>query len=283
MIFKAYLQLSKSTLSLAIALSAFVGYSITGKVNLSDSILLIIGVFLLSSAASAINQYQEKNTDLLMLRTLNRPIPSKIISPRNALFFSIILMFFGVLFLSLLSYICIILGLLNIVIYNFIYTPLKYKSQFALIPGGLVGAIPPLIGWFATGGNTLSPAIMFISVFMFLWQIPHFWILLIKYQVDYKNAQIKNVTENISINKIKFILFIWILSTSVLTFSFPVFGIITSGFNLVSLVILNISFIAFFSKILFKSLISSQLKFANISLHLYLILIFIIIISEKII
>ncbi|OFX58676.1 MAG: hypothetical protein A2046_10140 [Bacteroidetes bacterium GWA2_30_7] len=283
MIFKAYLKLSKSILSLAVALSAFVGYSLTKNINLIDSLILISGVFMLSSAASALNQYQERNTDLLMQRTANRPIPSKNISANEALIFSIILIILGTLVLSTLNSISVILALLNIILYNFIYTPLKYKSQFALIPGGFVGAIPPLIGWFATGNNTLSPAIIFISAFMFLWQIPHFWILLIKYQSDYKNAKIKNVTEIISINKIAFILFIWIFSTSILTFSFPFFGIITSSFNLICLLILNILFIAIFSKILFKSLISNQLKIANLSLHLYLILIFIIIISDKII
>lgn len=280
---KIYSQLSKSVLSLAIALSAFVGYSIAGSINLIDSLLLLSGVFLLSSAASALNQFQERNTDLLMQRTASRPIPAKNISPKNALIFSISLIIIGTFLLSALNLYCALLGLLNIIFYNFIYTPLKYKSQFALIPGGFVGAIPPLIGWFATGNDALSPAIIFVSAFMFLWQIPHFWILLIKYQSDYKNAQIKNVTESISLNKINFILFIWILSTSILTFSFPLFGIITSSFNLVSLIVLNIFLVAIFSKILYKNLISNQLRLANLSLHLYLVLIFVIILVDKII
>lgn len=278
---KYYLQLSKALLSLAIALSAFVGYTLNGNINLLDSVILISGVFLLSGAASALNQYQERKTDVFMERTANRPIPANIISPKQALIFSISLIIFGTLLLSALSYLSVLLGLLNITIYNLIYTPLKYKSQFALVPGGFVGAIPPLIGWFASGVDYLSPAIIFIAAFMFLWQIPHFWILLIKYQSDYKNAKIKNVTENISLNKINFILFIWILSTSVLTFSFPLFGIITSGFNLVSLIVLNVFLVAVFSKILVNNFISSQLKIANLSLHLYLVVIFVMIISDR--
>lgn len=278
---KSYLILSKSILSLAIALSAFVGYTLNGNINLLDSVILISGVFLLSGAASALNQYQERKTDVFMERTANRPIPANIISPKQALIFSISLIIFGTLLLSALSYLSVLLGLLNITIYNLIYTPLKYKSQFALVPGGFVGAIPPLIGWFASGVDYLSPAIIFIAAFMFLWQIPHFWILLIKYQSDYKNANIKNVTENISLNKINFILFIWILSTSVLTFSFPLFGIITSGFNLVSLIVLNVFLVAVFSKILVNNFISSQLKIANLSLHLYLVVIFVMIISDR--
>ncbi|OFX26559.1 MAG: hypothetical protein A2033_08670 [Bacteroidetes bacterium GWA2_31_9] len=281
-LFISYLHLSKATLSLAVATSSYVGYSLTKNTNIVDSIILILGVFLLSGAASALNQFQERNTDLLMQRTANRPIPSKNISPKNALIFSISLIIIGTFCLSALNYYCALLGLLNIVFYNFIYTPLKYKSQFALIPGGFVGAIPPLIGWFTSGNNDLSPAIIFVSAFMFLWQIPHFWILLIKYQTDYKNAKIKNVTESISLNKINFILFIWILSTSILTFSFPLFGIITSSFNLVSLIVLNVFLVAIFSKVLFKNLISNQLKLANLSLHLYLVLIFVIIIVDKI-
>ncbi len=280
-IFLSYLKLSKVFLSLAVAFSAFVGYSLSKNIDFTSSIILVCGVFFLSSSASAINQIQEAKTDLLMNRTMNRPIPSKQISIISALVFSMVLIVIGSLFLFKLNFLCFILGLLNVVIYNLIYTPLKYKSQFGLIAGGLVGAIPPIIGWSASG-LVMLPAIIYFSVFMFLWQIPHFWILLIKYRQDYKNANIKSIAESVEPERLKIILFIWIFATSLLAFTFPYFGIITSLNSIVLLILLNAMIILSFVKYLFFHKNISQFKFANISVQVYLIAVFALILFENI-
>ncbi|MBI5542024.1 MAG: protoheme IX farnesyltransferase [Bacteroidia bacterium] len=275
-----YLKLSKIFLSLAVAFSAFVGYSLSQNIDFSSSVILILGVFLMSSAASAINQIQERKTDLLMRRTENRPIPSKKISVNSAIVFSVILITIGFGLLLNLNIYCALLGLLNVVIYNLIYTPLKYKSQFGLIAGGLVGAIPPVIGWSASG-LVLLPSIVFFSVFMFLWQIPHFWILLAKYKQDYVNANIKSILESVEPNNFKLLLFIWILSTSLLTFMFPYFEIVSGIFGILLLVLINVFVIMSFIKMLFFQKEQQQFKFANISVQVYLLVVFFLIIIEN--
>lgn len=276
----AYLKLSKIFLSLAVAFSAFVGYALSKNVDIVSPIVLVLGVFLLSSAASAINQIQERKTDLLMSRTANRPIPSNEISVNSAIVFSVILIIIGTGTLLKLNVYCALLGLLNVIIYNLIYTPLKYKSQFGLIAGGLVGAIPPVIGWSASG-LVFMPSILYFSVFMFLWQIPHFWILLAQYKQDYRNAKIKSILESVEPNNFKLILFIWILSTSLLTFMFPYFEIVSDLYGILLLVLINVFVILSFVKLLFFQKNRTPFKYANISVQLYLMIVFVIILFEN--
>lgn len=276
----SYFKLSKALLSFAVSISALIGYFISKNVDFSSGLILFFGVFFLSSSASAINQIQEHKSDMLMKRTKNRPIPAKQITINSAIIFSAIMLVIGALFLLKLNFYCFLLGLLNIVIYNLIYTPLKYKSQFGLIAGGLVGAIPPIIGWSASS-LSFTYEIIFFSTFMFLWQIPHFWILLLKYKSDYNKVNIKNITTNIENNKLKLVIFTWIFATSILTLAFPLFGIITGTYQTVALVMLNAFVISSFTKLLFTKNETSQYRIANISTHLYLILMFIVIVSDK--
>ncbi len=276
----SYLKLSKALLSFAVSISALIGYFISKNVDFNSGLILFFGVFFLSSAASAINQIQEHKSDILMKRTKNRPIPAKLITINNAIIYSVFSLLIGSLLLLKLNLFCFLLGLLNVIIYNLIYTPLKYKSQFALIAGGLVGAIPPIIGWSASELN-LSHEIIFFSTFMFLWQIPHFWILLLKYKNDYGKVNIKNITNNINNNKLKLVIFIWILATSILTLTFPLFGIITGSFQTIALIILNTFLILSFIKLLFTNDETYQYKMANVSTHLYLILMFVVIVFDK--
>ena len=276
----SYLKLSKAPLSFAVSISALIGYFISKNIDFNSGLILFFGVFFLSYAASAINQIQEHKTDLLMNRTKNRPIPAKQITINSAIIFSVIILIFGSLLLLKLNFNCFLFGLLNVVIYNLIYTPLKYKSQFALIAGGLVGAIPPIIGWSASKLN-FSHEIVFFATFMFLWQIPHFWILLLKYKNDYCKVNIKNISNSVNTYKLKLFIFIWIFATSILTLAFPLFGIITGTFQTVALIILNAFVIISFTKLLFAKNETYLYRIANISTHLYLILMFVVIVSDK--
>jgi protoheme IX farnesyltransferase len=149
----------------------------------------IAGVYLLAGGSSALNQFQERDRDGLMPRTAGRPIPAKQIKETSALLIALSMMAAGILTLFLFTGIVpVILGFINVILYNLIYTPLKRHSSLALLPGALVGAIPPLIGFTAAGGNILAPEALFISLFMFIWQLPHFWLLQIAYNDDYQKA-----------------------------------------------------------------------------------------------
>ncbi len=279
---KHNISLLKPVLSAAIAFSACIGLflSLHSAFSIQHSALLFLGVFLMSAGASAINQYLERNTDRLMHRTSSRPIPSGRISPSYALVVALILCLSGSLILSFLSTTSMLLGLLNLILYDFIYTPLKYRSHFALLPGGLVGAVPPLIGWFSTGETHLSLSIISFSLFMFLWQIPHFIILNIKYSEDYKLAGIPSIAGSFSNNSVKIILFIWLISASIASLLFPFAGIVSSLPLVLSLIIINVLIIVFFA---FLTLNKKQLlpNKANLFIHLYLLLLFILIMAGR--
>ena len=189
---------------------------------------VLLGVLFLAFGSAALNHYQEKDFDAKMNRTKDRPIPSGRISPANVLKISLILILLGSVILILWTNILALgLGLLNLVWYNFIYTLLKRKTPFAIVPGSLVGAIPPAIGWVAAGGSLLDPQISIITFFFFIWQIPHFWLLLLVMDKDYQQAGFPTLTQIFNHTQLSRITFIWIISTAVTGLLIPLFGIVS--------------------------------------------------------
>jgi protoheme IX farnesyltransferase len=163
-----------------------------------------------------------------MDRTKNRPIPSGRISSSNALYISLFFVLSGSLILFVGSNLLALgLGLLNLLWYNFIYTLLKRRSAFAIVPGSLVGAIPPVIGWVAAGGTLLDPQIIVIAFFFFIWQIPHFWLLLLVLDKDYRQAGFPTLTQVFSREQLSRITFVWIVATAVTGLMIPLFGIVS--------------------------------------------------------
>lgn len=247
------LVLMKHRLSMTVAFSAVVGWFLLSSEISWGTLSLFIGTFLLSGGASAMNQYQERHLDKKMGRTKNRPLPLELITPRTAFTIAIVLMLLGALCLFLFNNATTaLLGLLNAVIYNLIYTVLKTKTQYAVLPGALVGAIPPLMGWAAAGGNILHPQIIYFATFMFLWQMPHFWLLVMKYGQEYEKAGFSILSEKIDADKIKRLVFFWGAVTSIYLLGFPFFFRNSPLISMVILMILNILFILGFYRILYK-------------------------------
>jgi protoheme IX farnesyltransferase len=185
------------------------------------------GILLLACASAVLNHYQEKDTDAMMERTKSRPIPAKLISEKSVLIlFSILFLsgFFILLFDS--GILAASLGLLAILWYNGIYTPLKKKTALAIIPGSVIGAIPPVVGWVAGGGNVFDPQIILIAFFFFIWQIPHFWLLLLVFGKDYEEAGFPTLTQIFSKEQLARITFIWTFATAVTSFLLPLFNVI---------------------------------------------------------
>jgi len=151
--FKLFMELSKVRITFAVALTTLVGYLM--KSGSFDSRLWVTvgGLFLLACGSAALNQYQEYEEDAQMKRTQDRPIPSGRISPSNALLFAIGLVVLGSAILYFFSgFLAMQLGVLTLIWYNAIYTPLKKKTAFAVIPGSFIGAFPPMVGYAAAGG-----------------------------------------------------------------------------------------------------------------------------------
>jgi protoheme IX farnesyltransferase len=246
--------LAKHWLSLSVAFSAAVGWSIYSPEFSQGIIYIFIGTFLMSGGAASLNQYQEQDLDKLMSRTSGRPIPAGLVSANQALWFAFILLFIASLLFALVGfYYALILGLANVVIYNLIYTNLKTKTQFAVLPGALVGAIPPMMGWTAAGGALIDIRLLYFALFMFLWQMPHFWLLMVKNAKDYQDAGFKVISNQINIHKVKILVFFWGAVTGIYLLAMPVFFKNSHPTIIILVFLLNILFIISFYRAIFIS------------------------------
>ncbi len=228
---KILAELTKIRITIFVTVTMLFGFiSASGELNWS-ALLPTLGILLLACGSAVINHYQERETDALMNRTKNRPIPSGRISPFNALMTAIVLLSAGSLMLYMgAGLLALGLGLLNLLWYNGIYTPLKKVNPLAIIPGSLVGAIPPAVGWVAAGGSILDPQILIISSFFFIWQIPHFWLLLLVLDKDYERAGFPTLTRIFNPDQLARITFTWIAATVVTCLMIPLFGTLQSQF-----------------------------------------------------
>jgi heme o synthase len=225
------LELAKIKITLFVAVTALFGFiCAAGKITL-EAFIPVIGVLILASGSAAFNHLQEWKTDALMDRTKHRPLPSHKVSTKYALITALSLGITGALILYLsCGLLGLGLGLLNFLWYNGIYTPLKKVTSLAIVPGSLVGAIPPMIGWVAGGGSLYNPQIIMLSFFFFIWQIPHFWLLLLIFNKDYEKAGFPTLTQIFSHDQLARITFMWIIATVVTCITLPLFGIVQNPF-----------------------------------------------------
>lgn len=215
-------ELSKIRITFFVMVTTGFGYIAAAEMFDLNFLLVLLGVLFLACGSASLNHYQERFTDALMERTRNRPIPSGRITSKSVLEISVLLILAGIVLLFIGGNILSVLfGILNLIWYNGIYTPLKRKTSLAIIPGSLVGAIPPVIGWVAADGNLFSPQILMISFFLFIWQIPHFWLLLLVLDGDYKKAGMPTLTGIFSKNQLARITFIWIIATAISSMFLP--------------------------------------------------------------
>ena len=188
----AYFQLLKFRLSLTVAFSSAIGF-ILGYPNASwlDIGLVMLGGLLVTGAANIINQIIEKDLDKLMKRTSKRPLPTGSVSVTEAIVLCLILAAAGTLLLGLyFNPLAAALSLLSLVLYGFIYTPLKQISPICVFVGAIPGAMPPLIGWVAATGAIEIEAVILFGI-QFFWQFPHFWAIAWVLDDDYKKAGFK--------------------------------------------------------------------------------------------
>jgi len=247
-----YFRLIKYKLSLAVTFTAVIGYLLEDQPELAVVLLLATGTFLLAGGASGLNQYQEREYDSLMERTRLRPLPSGAIKPGRALLTTLLMIIGGLLILLYLSWVTALIGLLNVLLYNLLYTRLKRFTYLAILPGALVGALPPVMGWTAAGGSPLDMTNIYISLLIFLWQIPHFWMLLISYQHDYEKAGFPTVLGQLDEIQVRRIVFAWISMLSLLSLTPFLFGITINRTILVIMALTDFSFIIIFFLLLFS-------------------------------
>jgi heme o synthase len=189
---RAYFELLKFRLSFLVAFSCAFGYVLASpNTNWLTLSMLFFGGFLLSGASVIINQILEKDLDALMKRTMNRPLPTLRLSVQEAITFSAICMIAGVsILLIYTNVLTTILSVVSMILYSFVYTPLKRVGPIAVFVGAIPGALPPLLGWTAATGVISHEALIIFGI-QFIWQFPHFWAIAWVADEDYKKAGFK--------------------------------------------------------------------------------------------
>lgn len=248
-----YADLIKYRLSFAVTFSSVTGYFIYSTTPKLSLLFLSAGIFLLSAGAAALNQFTERDYDSIMERTRRRPIPGESINSRQALIISVILIVAGTVLLLLTGVATASLGLLTLILYNLIYTRMKRITPLAVLPGALVGAIPPLMGFTAAGATSPGIEITVFSVFMFLWQLPHFALIIVKYRNEYRAAGFRIASGNLDDNQLKKLVFAWVIVTTALLILFSEAGLVFNRYVNIALIPVNIIFILYFYRLLFKS------------------------------
>ena len=189
-LFSAYLELTKPRITMLVLVTTALGFYLGGEGIHSWSLFLflLLGAGLVCAGSSALNHYLEREFDSKMLRTRNRPIPSGIISPNDALTFGIILILAGLVILYVkVNILTSFLSLLTTFLYIMVYTPMKRVSWLNTTIGAVPGAIPPLGGWAAATGHLDFHAGMLFLI-LFVWQHPHFYAIAWMCKDDYKRG-----------------------------------------------------------------------------------------------
>ena len=219
-----FIGLCKIKVSLFAALSAVAGFLCSPHHHPGQVSFLFAGLLLLASGSSSLNQYQEKDIDALMPRTAGRPIPAGRVGACQALAFSCLLMGAGLLTLALgIGFAVALLGLGTVLWYNAVYTYLKRKWAFAIVPGTLAGIMPPVIGWLAGGGAWSDLPLLYLSSLFFLWQVAHSLLIMGEYGKEFTSAGLPSLTAVFSVRQLSRITGSWIFAVAVTCLLLPLF------------------------------------------------------------
>ncbi len=240
-LFTEILILIKYRLSFSVVVSSIASYLLAFEVFSIDKIsLLIAGGFLVVGSSNGFNQIIERNRDALMSRTLNRPIPAGKITLNQAILICIILGSAGLFLLYNINFRTAFFGIISMIIYLVIYTPLKPITPLSVFFGAIPGAIPFMLGWVAvTNKFGIETGILFMI--QFFWQFPHFWAIAWISHDDYQLAGFKMLPSGKKDNATAFqIVFytIWMILVSILpyfsftgTFSIGIYSLILIIFS----------------------------------------------------
>lgn len=187
---KALFRLFRLRLALMNGIAALGGYLLfPGQPEPIALFGLCAGVSLLASGGSALNQVLERDLDCLMDRTKNRPLPKGDLSLPAAMLIGGGCLLAGIELLFLAGGLPpALLGSAALFWYLAVYTPLKRRTPFALPLGALCGALAPVIGWSVAGGSPLDFRVVLLAGILYLWQVPHFWLLQRRHAEDYRRA-----------------------------------------------------------------------------------------------
>jgi heme o synthase len=207
-----WMQLIKLPICLLVAFSTLFGSALAGPAQIYQTALTTMGMLLLACGSATLNSLQEIHLDASMARTKHRPLPQGRISTDQAALLAVLLIIFGLSVLYLGSHLLgpVGLGLVAVVLYNLVYTPLKTRTVAAIIPGALSGALPPYIGWSANGGDPFTGNALLLFTLFILWQVPHSLLILLRHKEDYLDHDIPSLIKFFPESSLKRIFLVWI-------------------------------------------------------------------------
>jgi heme o synthase len=222
------LRLFRLRLALMNGVAALGGYLLfPGEPDILAVCALCAGVSLLACAGSALNQVLERATDRLMERTKNRPIPKGELTRTAAVLLGAGCLLAGLCLLVVAGGpLPALLGAAALFWYLAVYTPLKRRTPFALALGALSGALAPVIGWSVAGGSPVDFRVVLLAGVLYLWQIPHFWLLQRRHAEDYRRAGFPLYAPAVQGNRPAPLFLLWLVAMIAGALMLPAFGMV---------------------------------------------------------
>lgn len=250
---KDFGMLIKFKLSLMVVFSSMATYFIFSAQNFNTSVFVFLtfGGMLITFAANSLNQALERDYDKLMERTSNRPLASGRMNLSTAVLIAGICMILGIFLLLAISPICATLGMLSLVLYSFIYTPVKRFSTLAVPIGAIPGALPTLIAAVAAQQAITLEALCFFGI-QYLWQFPHFWAIAFLGHKDYINAGFKLINDIDGNPDPKFGVYSSIYALIGIFFLIPLIQILTINPMVIALLIVSMMLFAYYGWNLYR-------------------------------
>lgn len=189
----SYIELTKPKIALMVLVTTLIGYFLgaEGIDSYLNLFFVMVGTALVGGGSSVLNQYLERDTDALMERTRNRPLPSGAVAPQVALYMGTAMCVGGVFqLLWCVNIFAAFLALLSSFLYVLVYTPMKRFTWLNTSVGAIPGAIPPMIGW-AGATNDIGVGAWLLFLILYLWQHPHFFAIAWMWRSDYKRGGLK--------------------------------------------------------------------------------------------
>jgi protoheme IX farnesyltransferase len=273
-------DLVKLRISLAVTASALAVYVLASHRVDRRALTLGLGVFLLACGAAALNQLLERHLDSLMERTQSRPVPSGRLSPVQAFAAALLLLAAGLPLLGLAAGLAgCVWSILAVAWYDGVYTTLKRVTAFAVVPGALVGAVPPVLGWLAAGRSWQDPRLLALCFFFYLWQVPHFWLLLPRQAADLRRAGLPNLFDALGNARLARLAAVWMSVAAASTLLLPLFGVVGSAAAPV-LLALAAGWLTWKGAALLRSSGEAPLRVAFGQLNAFVLLVMVIIASD---
>jgi protoheme IX farnesyltransferase len=223
-------QLFKLPISGLSAVAAAQGYLAWSREIHGRMVVVSLGVFFLACCGAAWNEIQERGLDARMERTRNRPVAAGRISPASAAVLAGLAGAGGTALLMASTGGTVALSGVGVVLwYDLVYTPLKRVTAFALLPGALIGAATPALGWVAAGGPLRDGRLLALGFFWFLWQIPHCSLLVMSAGHDYEKAGFPSLIRLFAPPTLARMTYAWTAASAVSALFLPLFTVTSAS------------------------------------------------------